>query len=284
LLIACAGEVLGTYILVAIGTGIVAVSVMTDVNIGLWQVAVVWGLGVTAAIYASGALSGAHLNPAVTFALAVFRSSDFPRARALGYWAAQMAGAILGGLTTLWVFGSRISRFEAANALERGEAGSELSAMVFGEYFPNPAMHGARDMVSDPLSPFGAVAIEAFGVAILVAVIFALTDHRNQTRLVKYVTPLAIGATIAVLIGVLAPYTQAGLNPARDFGPRLVALFAGWGNIAIPGPANGFWVYIMGPLLGGIVGAGTYQLLVRRLIRRTSATQRDRRLPEERIS
>lgn len=269
LLVACAGEVLGTYILVAIGTGVVAIATMTDANLGLWQVALVWGIGVAAAIYASGAISGAHLNPAVTLALAVFRSSDFSPARALGYWAAQMAGAILGGLTILLIFGSRISRFETTHALERGEAGSELSAMVFGEYFPNPAIYGARETAVDPISPVGAVAVEALGVAILVLVIFALTDRNNATRLTKYVAPVVIGATIAVLIGLLAPYTQAGLNPARDFGPRLVALFAGWGSIAIPGPANGFWVYIVGPLLGGVMGAATYESLVRRVIQRT---------------
>ncbi len=66
-----------------------------------------------------------------------------------------------------------------------------------------------------------------------------------------------------MLISLFAPLTQAGWNPARDFGPRLVAFFAGWGSVAIPGPSAGFWVYIIGPLVGGPVGAGVYERLLR---------------------
>ena len=73
-----------------------------------------------------------------------------------------------------------------------------------------------------------------------------------------------IGLTVAIIISILAPLTQAGLNPARDFGPRLFAFFAGWGDVAIPGPRGGFFtVYILAPILGALVGAGAYQLLLR---------------------
>ena len=63
-------------------------------------------------------------------------------------------------------------------------------------------------------------------------------------------TPYWIGLTVAAIIAILAPLTQAGINPARDFGPRLVALIFGWGSIAIPGPRSGFWIYIVGPPIG----------------------------------
>ena len=88
-------------------------------------------------------------------------------------------------------------------------------------------------------------------------------DHRNPRTLTNYLAPLLIGFTVAILISLFAPLTQAGLNPARDFGPRLVAFFAGWGSVAIPGPNSGFWVYIIGPLVGGPVGAAVYEFLLR---------------------
>jgi glycerol uptake facilitator protein len=71
--------------------------------------------------------------------------------------------------------------------------------------------------------------------------------------------PIFIGLTVAAVISVLAPLTQVGLNPARDFGPRLVAYFLGWGEVAIPGPSGGFFtVYILSPCLGAVVGARLY--------------------------
>ncbi|MGH2541653.1 MAG: aquaporin, partial [Ardenticatenaceae bacterium] len=79
--------------------------------------------------------------------------------------------------------------------------------------------------------------------------------------------PFLIGFTVSVLISLFAPLTQAGWNPARDFGPRIIAFFAGWGDIAIPAPSNGFWVYIVGPLVGGPVGAAVHELLLADRIR-----------------
>jgi len=256
-------EVVGTFLLVLFGTGSVAAAVVTGAQIGLWQVAVVWGFGVTLAIYATAAISGAHLNPAVTLAMAVFRPDEFSRRRVLPYWAAQLVGAVLAGLVVLAVFGSFIDRFEADRGLVRGEAGSQASAMVFGEYFPNPAVFGTDDAAFELVSPLAAVAVEAFGTGVLVFLIFALVDRRNSARPGASLAPFFIGFTVAVLISLFAPITQGAWNPARDFGPRLVAFVAGWDEIAIPGPRSGFWVYIIGPLSGGLVGAAIYEYLVR---------------------
>src|ERR671939_232713 len=101
---ALVGEVLGTFLLVLFGTGPVACAVLTGALQGLWQVAVVWGLGVAIAIYTSAALSGAHLNPAVTAAFALVRPQRFPRSRALPYVAAQVAGAEIAALIVWAVF------------------------------------------------------------------------------------------------------------------------------------------------------------------------------------
>src|SRR5438046_4125761 len=92
------GEALGTYLLVLFGTGSVAAAVLTGAQVGLWQVAVVWGFGVALAIYATAAVSGAHLNPAVSLAFALRRPRAFPAVRLVPYWLGQLA-AVLAGAT-----------------------------------------------------------------------------------------------------------------------------------------------------------------------------------------
>lgn len=256
-------EVVGTWLMVFIGTGVVAAAVLAGAQTGLWQVAVVWAVGVSMAIYLTGAVSGAHLNPAVSLAFAIFRPKEFPARLLLPYWASQLLGAALAGLTVLMLFGSLIRRFEEQHGLDRGEPGSQLSTMMFGEYAPNPGMFGVDQATRALVSPLEAAAVEAVGTGILVLMIFALVDRRNSSLPVKYLAPVFIGLTVAMLISVLAPLTQGGWNPARDFGPRLVSFLAGWGEIAIPGPSGGFWAYIVGPLVGGPVGAAVYEFLVR---------------------
>ena len=261
---ALVGETVGTYILVLFGIGSVTAAVVTGAQVGLWQVAVVWAFGVALAIYASANLSGAHLNPAVSLAFAIFRRGEFGFRRLPLYWTAQLAGAILAGLTSLAIFGPFIARFEADNGIVRGADGSQLSAMVFGEYFPNPAIYGTGADAAALISPLGAAAVEGFGTAVLAFVIFALAERRNAGLAAKPLTPLLIGFTVAALISLFAPLTQAGWNPARDFGPRLVAFLAGWGEMAIPGPRGGFWAYIIGPMIGAPLGAALHELVIRR--------------------
>jgi glycerol uptake facilitator protein len=254
---ACVGEALGTFLMVLFGTGAVACAVLTGALHGLWEVAMVWAVGVTVAIYVAAPLSGAHLNPAVTLAFTLCRS--FPSRRLPAYWLAQLAGAALAGWTVLLVFGPMLARFELREGLVRGAPGSERVAMIFGEYFPNPALFGTGPEATVLVSPLGALAGEALGTAVLLLVIFALTDPRHPPDQYRPLIPPIIGLTVAMLIGVFAPLTQAGWNPARDLGPRLVAFLAGYGPIAIPGPQNGFWIYLAGPLLGGLTGGLLYE-------------------------
>ena len=257
---ALAGEALGTYLLVLFGTGSVASAVLSGAQVGLWQVAAVWGFGVTLAIYVSAGLSGAHLNPAVSLSMALLRPADFPARRLLPYVAAQLAGAVLAGATVAMLFGPLLRRFEAAKGIVRGAPGSELSAMVFGQYFPNPALLGTDAAARALVPPWQAALVEGFGTAVLVLVIFALTSPRNADKPGANLAPFFIGFTVAVLISLFAPLTQGGWNPARDFGPRLVAFVLGWGRIAIPGPDGGFWVYVVGPLIGGPLGGLAWRL------------------------
>ena len=259
----CIAEVIGTWLLVFAGTAVVAAAALTGAQVGLWQVAVGVALGVALAIYLTAAISGAHLNPAVSLAFAIFRPLEFPRRLLVPYWISQLLGAALAGVSVLLLYGSFIRRFEVEQGISRGEPGSQLSAMMFGEYFPNPGLAGTGEAAAVLVSPWAAAAVEAVGTGILVLVIFGLTDRRNTALPAKYLAPALIGLTVGLLISMLAPLTQGGWNPARDFGPRLVAFFAGWGEMAIPGPSGGFWAYIVGPLMGGPVGAGVYHFLLR---------------------
>jgi glycerol uptake facilitator protein len=260
-----AGEFLGTFVLVFFGVGVVNAAVVTGAQVGLWQVAVVWAIGVSLAIYMSASLSGAHLNPAITAVAVVY--DRFPLTRALVYVAAQLFGAITASLLLYRLFGEAILEFERRHGLLRGGPGSELSAMVFGEYFPNPAVFGTAEDAWRIVGLEGAFLAEMVGTAMLALVVAAVTHTRNRARPIAGTEAILIGLGVAAIISIIAPLTQAGLNPARDFGPRLVAWFLGWGDIAIPGPRGGwFSVYILAPVLGALIGGGAYRLVARRLL------------------
>ncbi|MEE8499923.1 MAG: aquaporin [Kiloniellales bacterium] len=257
---ALAGEFMGTFILVFFGVGAVNAAVATGAQAGLWQVAVVWAIGVSLAIYTTASLSGAHINPAITaMALAYNR---FPLARVVPYWLSQTAGAVCASLVLYAMFAEAIVAFERLHGLVRGGPGSELSAMMFGEYFPNPAIYGTAEEAWRAVSKRSAFIAEMVGTAMLAFLVSALTDRRNAARPPAAVAAVGIGVGVAAIISVVGPLTQAGINPARDFGPRLVAFFLGWGEIAIPGPRGGWLtVYIIAPILGALIGGGIYRLL-----------------------
>jgi glycerol uptake facilitator protein len=248
------GEALGTFLLVLFGCGSVAVTILFHAHVGLMQVAAAWGVGVALAIYATRHLSNAHLNPAVSLAMVAGKrmaASKLPR-----YLTAQMFGAILGGLAIYILFGPSISAFEASNGIVRGAPESVQTAKMFGEFYPNP---GSAAVVSMPL----AMCVEAFGTFLLVLMIFALTEGANVGRPDGSIAPVFIGLTVTSVICLVGPLTQAGLNPARDFGPRLVSWFAGWGQAAMPDSVGGFFfVYILGPIAGGWLAAIFFTRLI----------------------
>jgi glycerol uptake facilitator protein len=251
----------GTFMLCLIGPGVVAAAVLTGAHQGLWQVASVWAFGIALTIYAVGAISGCHINPAVTIAMAIYRPASFPWRKVLPYIGAQFSGGILAALVLYLLWNPTCIQFEAEHGIVRGEPGSQLSAMWFGEYFPNPALYGTDAKAFAQVSPAVGFAAEALGTAILLFCIMALTDPRNPAAS-KALVPLMVGLTVGVVISILAPLSQAGLNPARDLAPRIVSYFAGWGRIAIPGPRGcEWWVYVVAPIVGGVVGAGVHQVL-----------------------
>ncbi|MGD2272811.1 MAG: MIP/aquaporin family protein [Desulfobacterales bacterium] len=262
------GEFLGTFILVFFGTAIVAVSVLFNAPAGLVQVALVWGLGVTLAIYATRHLSCAHLNPAVSLGMVLARRMR--PGLLLPYWISQLLGGVAAGGCLLLLFHTSISGFEAAHGIIRGTTVSVKTAALFGEYFPNPGF----SIPWFELSRGIAMLVEGFATFLLVTMIFLLTEGCNLGRPSDSLAPVFIGATVSTLIAITAPLTQTGINPARDFGPRIVAYFAGWGYIAIPGPRGGFfWVYIAAPLVGGAVAAGFFRWVISPLMAARNSEQ-----------
>lgn len=223
------------------------------------------------AIFAVDAISGAHINPAITLAFAVWGKHPWPRV--LPYVLAQLCGAILAAVMLYVLFAGFIAAKEREKGVVRGEPGSIVTAMCFGEYSPNPGSLAAAPGPYDPeahqelKSRFThgmAVSAEFLGTFILACMVFALIDAKNQGRPMANLAPVFIGLTVSMLISVIAPLTQACFNPARDFGPRLVAYFAGWGSVALPGLADLSWltVYILSPIAGAIVGGGFQQLVL----------------------
>jgi glycerol uptake facilitator protein len=257
------GEMIGTFILTFFGCSAVATSVLYPDGLGLFQVAGIWGIGVTLAIYATRHLSCAHLNPAVSLAMVIARRM---RAWKLPiYLIAQFIGAFSAGLVVLGVFSKSIANFETAHHIIRGTADSVRTAMMFGEYFPNPSF----PISFSDVSLTRGFLIEAIGTFLLVTIIFLLTEDCNVGRPSSDIAPFFIGLTVMAIICILGPLTQVGINPARDFGPRLIAYFAGWGEIAIPGPRSGFFtVYIMGPFVGGSFSAFLFGVILDPLMKR----------------
>ena len=278
------GEFVGTFVLVLVTITAVATAVVVPsghdspkygAHSGLWQVAIISGLGVAMGTYISMHISNGHLNPAVTLSFAIVRWRVFSWKRVVPYWCMQLLAAFCAGAVLHGFYFRTISKFENDMGFDRGSKESRLSAMLFGEYFPNPAMYGNDGTNDDAVPLVEAFFVEFWGTLILVFVIFSLTHPSNCTigrdkdkkNNGSAIVPMLVGLTIAMLIGIYAPLTQVGINPARDFGPRIFACIAGWGKVAIPGPRNGFWVYIVAPLIGGPVGGILHDCLIGNLLR-----------------
>ncbi|NOQ70759.1 MAG: aquaporin [Crocinitomix sp.] len=238
------GEFIGTFILVFIGCGAVGVTILFGWLGSLLEVAIVWGVGVALAIFATRKFSFAHLNPAVSLAMTLARQISIKKF--LSYTISQTFGAFAAGAALYALLSVDIAAFETTNGIIRGTLASQNTAMMFGEFFPNP---GYADQLN--VSVYLACAMEALGTFLLVGAIFWLVQLKNLN---KNLIPPLIGLTVTLIICLVAPYTQAGLNPARDFGPRVWAYLSGWENAAFPATNLSFLtVYILSPFFGGAV-------------------------------
>ncbi|MBI1921984.1 MAG: aquaporin family protein [Geobacter sp.] len=243
------GELIGTFMLVFFGCGSVAATVLFSAHVGLFQVAILWGIGVSLSIYATRHLSCAHLNPAVSVAMVV--GGRMALSKLPGYIIAQFVGAFFAAIMLYLLFSDSIIQYEALHGILRGSPSSVKTAMIFGEFYPNP---GAGPFAS--VSTLSAFLAEACGTFVLVFLIFALTDGCNLGRPDDALAPLFVGLAVTAIISVIAPLTQAGLNPARDLSPRLFAILAGWSSAALPDKQYGFLtVYVLGPITGGVLAS-----------------------------
>jgi len=265
-------EFLGTFVLIMFGDGVVAMTVAALNQSGRgaqifaasgdWLlIAFGWGIGVALAVYVAGGISGAHINPAVTLALAVFR--DFPWRKVPGYMAAQVLGAFVAAALLYLNYKQAINSFEAAKDITRGEDSSIPTFSIFATF---PAGY-----YSNPAGPF---LDELIGTALLVGIVLALIDEFNPGPKAN-LAPLLIGLLVFAIGMSFGANSGYAINPARDLGPRLFAWIQGWGDIAVPGDygnVNSYmWIPILAPLLGGLVGALIYNFLVHNVLRGRAA-------------
>lgn len=263
------GECIGTFLLVLFGCGSVAVTILFSAHAGLFQVAMIWGLGVTVAIYATRHLSCAHLNPAVSIAMVIGRRMSL--AKLPVYIAAQFVGAFAAAALLYLLFADSIAHYESINNILRGSPASVKTAMMFGEFYPNP---GAG--LAAVVTPVTAFLAEAAGTFVLVILIFSLTEGCNLGRPDDALAPFFIGLTVTIIISILAPLTQAGLNPARDLSPRLFSLLAGWGEASLPDRNFGFLtIYCLGPIVGATLASVSFTRVIEPIMRKKKSHAED---------
>jgi len=233
-----------------------AVTVLFSAHSGLFQVAIVWGIGVSLAIYTTRHLSCAHLNPAVSVAMVIGKRMNIGRLPV--YIVAQFLGAFIAAGVLYTIFSSSIAQYEQLNHIIRGTSDSIRLAMMFGEYYPNP---GAGPNAS--VSMMTAFLAESMGTFALVFLMFSLTEGCNTGRPDNSLAPIFIGLAVAIIISILAPLTQAGINPARDLSPRVFSMLAGWGKAAMTDTKGGFLVvYVAGPILGGAAASLVFTRII----------------------
>lgn len=240
-------EFAGTMVLILFGVGVVAQVAAADIG-DHDSIAWAWGLGVTLGVYVAGRTTGAHINPAVTLAFAAFRGFD--RRKVAPYMLAQTAGAFVAALLVRWNY---------TEVLAMADPGHTIKTQTVFTTLPG---NGTL-----PVSLWGGLRDQIIGTAILLFVLFALSDTRNMAP-TSNLGPVVVGLLI-VAIG-MAWGTNAGyaINPARDFGPRLATFLTGYGGSAWRDQYGDlyFWVPIVGPLVGGLLGAGLYKILVGRFL------------------
>jgi glycerol uptake facilitator protein len=256
-----AAEFAGTMILILFGVGVVAQ--VAGGGIGDHDsIAWAWGLGVMLGVYVAGRISGAHLNPAVTIALAVFKGFEWRKVAP--YSLAQFLGAFVAALLVRWNY------TEVLHAADPG-----LGIKTQGVFSTLPG-NGTL-----PVSEWGALRDQVIGTAILLFLILAITDVASTPPQAN-LAPFIIGLLV-VGIG-MAWGTDAGyaINPARDFGPRLASFFTGYGGAFRDQTGYlYFWIPIVGPIVGGLVGAGLYQGLIARFLP-SDAPQEPGEIPQQR--
>jgi len=243
-------ELLGTFVLILFGNGVVAMVLLfptshpgETIHGGFTNITLGWGLAVTMGVYIAGKISGAHLNPAVTLALAVFRK--FPWRKVIPYSVAQTMGAFLAAALVYWNY---LPAFRQTDPL------LEKTAGVFTTFpaFPGQPQAGFLDQL--------------IGTALLVLLVLAITDEFNAPPGAN-LAPLMIGLIVVAIGMSFGGMHGYAINPARDFGPRLFTVVAGFRNNGLTDGTHVWWIPIVAPLIGGLIGAATYDFAIRRFLK-----------------
>jgi glycerol uptake facilitator protein len=253
-------EFFGTFVLIAFGTGVVAMyvaslplsgrgaGITTDADWMLitWG----WGMAVVFGVYVAGGVTGAHINPAVSVAFAAF--GRFPLRKVPGYIVALVLGGVAGAAVVYMVYRDAIQAYEKAHHIVRDGGDATVSIFVTppAPYYTNY---------------WGPFIDEVVGTALLLIIIFAVVDRRNLPVRAN-LAPLIIGLGVFAIGMSFGANSGYAINPARDFGPRVLTWFMGWGDAAFPGYQNNlhsyWWVPIVAPLIGAVIGAGLYKFLI----------------------
>ncbi|ACU53820.1 MIP family channel protein [Acidimicrobium ferrooxidans DSM 10331] len=264
-------EYLGTLVLLAFGTGSVAVAVvgltMSGRTVVIFQGAggwllITWGwaMAVVMGVYVAGGVSGAHLNPAVTLAMAI--KGSLPWRKVPGYWIAQVLGAFSGAAIVYLDYYKAIDAWNLAHHVTRASAGGLTTFSIFATF---PAKYFGTSLV-------GPFIDQVIGTFFLLLFVLAITDATNSgpgSNMAPFLVGMAVAA-IGMSFGTDAGYA---INPARDFGPRLLTWFLGWGHNAFAGLNGYWWVPIVGPLVGGAIAVGVYRWFIEDTIRARFARQ-----------
>jgi MIP family channel proteins len=239
-------EFLGTFVLIVFGVGVVAQVVLSRQTAGTYlSINLAWGLAVTMGCYVAAGVTGAHLNPAVTIALAVHRK--FPWSKVAPYSVAQFAGAFVASAVVYATYHEALNAFDGG---VRQVLGAQGTGGIWATY-PQPF-----------LSVFpGGFVDQIVGTALLVGVILGITDSRNSPAPAG-LAPLIVGLLV-VLIGSTFGFNSGyAINPARDLGPRVFTSLAGWGSEVFRAGGSWWWVPIVAPCLGGVLGGWVYDFFV----------------------
>jgi aquaporin Z len=223
-------EFLGTAILVYLAVGVATLMfgfkfAGASVAAGVVATALAFGLTLLALVYMIGPVSGSHVNPAVT--VGALLTGRIPLAEAVGYWIAQFAGGIVGALA-LW------GTFSTSPFYSRGITGLGTDG------------YGSKSLIH--IGVGGAFIFEAVATAIFVFIILRVTSATANAA----TAAIAIGLTLTVVHLVGIPITGTSVNPARSLGPALVV-----GGTAL----SQVWLFIVAPLVGGVLAAGLHRLL-----------------------
>ncbi|XP_035642929.1 aquaporin-9-like [Oncorhynchus keta] len=238
-------EFLGIFVLILFGCGSVAQTVLSKGALGEpLTIHIGFTLGVMMAVYVAGGVSGAHVNPAVSLAMVVL--GKLPIKKFPVYVAAQFLGAFAGSCA---VYGLYYDALMEHTGGVMQVTGINATANIWASY---PAKH---------ISVLGGFVDQVIGTAALILCILAIIDGKNIGA-PKGMEPLCIGLiimAIGVSMGLNCGYP---INPARDLGPRLFTAVAGWGMEVFRAGGCWWWIPVVGPMVGGVVGAAIYFLFI----------------------